>query len=169
MGAKLAGRIEAVYCDDLSTIPLSLIFQHSAELAPGCIRNRFCQMVILYHVLGSQILQADHIILPDQSGRQLLEHIVPLCCYLLMEPCHFADCLCPPVTPLCFSGELPLGFGKLLFDLAQILVVWEFCSIGGNSKGLDAHIQTDNGSGRWKMLNVLFQPTAQGYIVFTAC
>lgn len=53
-GAELAGREEAVYRDHLFPVPRRLVLQLSPELAPGGIRDRPGQFVVLDHVLRSQ-------------------------------------------------------------------------------------------------------------------
>lgn len=77
-GAELAGREEAVYGDHLFPVPRRLILQLPPELAPGGIQDRPGQLVVLDHVLRSQVLNADQIVVPDKLGRQLVEHILPL-------------------------------------------------------------------------------------------
>lgn len=63
-----------------------------------------------------------------------MEHIRPLVGDVFMEPRHLQFGLLPPLTPLCFSGELALKTGKFLLALAQVAVVFVIHTIGGNSK-----------------------------------
>ena len=70
--------------------------------------------MVFDHVLRSQIFYADDIILPHQFRGQLVDHIVALVGYMLMEPGNLKPCLFTALAPLCFSGELTLEPGQLL-------------------------------------------------------
>ena len=76
--------------------------------------------MILGHVLRGQILYTNDIVLPDNLGGQFVQHVLPLVCNMLMEPCHLKPCFLPAVAPLCFSGELPLETGQSLLGLSLI-------------------------------------------------
>lgn len=77
-----------------------------------------------------------------------MEHIFPLVCNMLVQPCHLKPSLFPAVTPLCFSGELPLETGQLFLGLGEILVVRVSHPIRCDSEGLDTQIKTYDGPGR---------------------
>ena len=99
-GTELGGREEAVYHNHLPAVPRSLVLQLPPELAPACVGNGLGQLMVLDHVGRSQILDADHVVLPDEFSGQLVQHILPLVGNVLMEPCHLASCLFPAVAAL---------------------------------------------------------------------
>ena len=67
--------------------------------------------MVLDHVLGCQVLNADQIVLAHKVSGQLVEHILSLVGDVLMQSCQLKPCFLPAVAPLCFSGELPLEPG----------------------------------------------------------
>lgn len=80
---------------------------------------------------------------------------------MFMEPGHLKPCLFPAFTPLLFSGEPTLKLGELLLALGQVLMVWVFHTIGGDSKRLNPHVKTYSRSGRGHRL-YLYIGAAQG-------
>ena len=55
--AKLTGREESINRDHHFSVPCSFILQLPPNLAPTCILNRFCQLVIFDHVGRSHIFK----------------------------------------------------------------------------------------------------------------
>lgn len=77
-----------------------------------------------------------------------MKHIFSLVCNMFVQSSHLKPSLFPALTPLCFSGELPLETSQLLLGLSEILVVRILYTIGGDSEGFGTQIKTYDGSGR---------------------
>ena len=75
VAASLAGGIPAVDADQRAPVPLRLVSQLPQELRPAGISNRLGQMSVLLHVADSQHLDGDHLVLVDQTGRELVQEV----------------------------------------------------------------------------------------------
>ena len=84
--------------------------------------------MVLDHVLGCQVLNADQIVLAHKVSGQLVEHILSLVGDVLMQSCQLKPCFLPAVAPLCFSGELPLEAGQL-FEIAAVVTAKDLIPI----------------------------------------
>ena len=87
----LAGREETIDKDDLLTIPLSLVFQHTYEFTPGYFVYRIGKFMIPDHILYRKIFKADYVILPDKRGRQFLLIISSLICASILGRLNARD------------------------------------------------------------------------------
>ena len=76
--AGLAGREEAVYRDQLPSVPLCLVGELPAELAPGGVHNGLGQLMIFNHIAGRQVLNTNDIILANDIRGQLMQYIPTL-------------------------------------------------------------------------------------------
>ena len=164
---KLAGWEEAVYRDHLLPIPRRLVLQLPPELTPRCVCDGLGQSVVSDHVFRGQILNADHVVLADDFRGHLVEHILPLVGDVLMQPCHLKPSLFPAVALLCFSGELPLEAPQFLLASCKVFVVGIFHPVGGNSKGLDTHVEANSDPSRGQRLH-LHVGAAQGNEILAA-
>lgn len=104
MAIGLAGSKEPVHGYQLTPIPFSLEGELSAELTPCGVRDGFCQLMVFYHIAGRKVLNADYIILAHDLRGQLVLHIPPLVCDVLMESGDLNASLIPVGVTLCFSG-----------------------------------------------------------------
>src|SRR5262245_31704068 len=69
--------VPAVDRDHGPPIPARLVLQLAQQFPPAHIRNGFGQAVILQHALDGQRLDTDHLVLADESGRELVLEITP--------------------------------------------------------------------------------------------
>ena len=76
--AHLRGREESVDLDEVPSIPLALVFELPQQLAPRAISDCSGELVILHHVLHLQRLDCYHLVFANQTGRQLVDMILPL-------------------------------------------------------------------------------------------
>jgi hypothetical protein len=58
------------------TVPLTLVTQLANQLTPRCITNCLSQLVVLQHILHSQILDGNRLVFAYQSSGQLVKKIV---------------------------------------------------------------------------------------------
>src|SRR5258705_4524062 len=57
-----AGGIPPINFDEGSSVPLAFVLQLTDKGAPSHITDRFCQSVVLDHILDRQTLHADHLV-----------------------------------------------------------------------------------------------------------
>lgn len=95
IGAELAGRKRRSYDRYLSPVPCGFVLQLPPEFRPTGVGNTFSQAMILLHVLHTQVLQADHLVLANQPGGQLVQEVHPGVSHLLVEPGHLQPGLLP--------------------------------------------------------------------------
>ena len=122
--------------------------------------------MVLYHIFGRQIFNADDIILANKISGQLVQHIVTLIANTFMHPSDGDPCLLPALAPLCFSGESALEAGKFAFALAQVAVIRIFDTIRGNGKGFETYVNADNSPCTGQRIN-FHVSTTKGDKVFT--
>ena len=101
---SLAGREEPVYRNQGATIPLGLVGELSAELAPSSVHDGLRQLMAFNHITGHQVLDTDDIILPNDICGQLMQHIPTLIGDVLIQPGNPDASLVPVGATLCFSG-----------------------------------------------------------------
>ena len=70
--ASLAGGEEAVYRDQLPAVPLGLVGELPAELAPSSVHDGLRQLMAFNHITGHQVLDTDDIILANDICGQLM-------------------------------------------------------------------------------------------------
>ena len=75
--AGLAGRVPAVGHDQLTAVPLALVRELAAELAPPAVRDRAGQPPVADHVLDGEVLDHDGIRRADQAGAGLVQKVLP--------------------------------------------------------------------------------------------
>ena len=75
-GAGLRTWIEGRHLNDICSVEYRLVFQHTKKLCSAYIGNRFCQLVILHHVLHLQILYADGLVFTHQLCRDFMQEIL---------------------------------------------------------------------------------------------
>jgi len=64
--AQLRGWILLTDNRDGPAIPPSFIFQHTAELSPCSISNRFSQVMVFEQVIYTKVLQTDSLVITNQ-------------------------------------------------------------------------------------------------------
>ena len=71
-----------------------------------------------------------------------------------MEPCHLDSRLLPVTAALCFSGQLSLESGKLLFQFTEVFWINIFSAIRGYCEGFESHIDTNDRTGLMERLKL---------------
>src|SRR6266568_6015505 len=66
-GARFRRGIPLVYFDQRAFIPCRFVLQLSEELAPSHISYGLGKCRVLHHILDRQALDADHLVLADQT------------------------------------------------------------------------------------------------------
>jgi hypothetical protein len=94
----LRGWIPLVNLDKGSPIPCGFVLQLAGEFTPSHIANTRSQGVVLDHVLDGQTLDADHLVLVNNTGREFLLIIPPSISNLGMDLSNFEPGFVPVVT-----------------------------------------------------------------------
>ena len=145
--ANLARREELPNSDDYLSVALRLRGELSEEFTPCGIPDTFCQFMIFHHILGGEAFHADDVVLPHNLSRQLLLVVSSHVGDMLLKTGDPQASLLAVLASLLLSGKLPLKASELLLTLSEVLGVFVFISIAGDSKILDTEVQTDGGSG----------------------
>ena len=69
-GASLTGWEEAVYDNQLPAVPLGLVGELPAELAPSSVHDGLGQLMVFNHIAGRQVLDTNDIILANDIRGQ---------------------------------------------------------------------------------------------------
>ena len=86
---------------------------------------------------------------------------------MLMQSSNLQTCLISVAAPFCFSRELPLQFGKFLFALCEVLMVFISNAVRWNSEVFDTHVNSDHRAGPGQSCYFCIC-AAQSYKVFAA-
>src|SRR2546423_11067327 len=152
----LRGRIPLVNLDERSPIPLSFVFELSHKLTPSYIRDGLGKLVVLYHILDVQTLDAYDLVLTYDLCRELVLIITP-----------------PISNPGVYSGYFQLSLPTVLrtfvlfrvptLRLCQFLFIrgCEFrvtvgVSIARDDHALETQVKPYLLIHSWKMLDLFF-------------
>ncbi len=102
-------------------MPGALVFQLAGHLGHGGVRDGLVQTAVLLHPTDVQVLDGDGLALAHRIRRGLVDGILALVGYPLMDERYLPLLLLPSLGPLLLAGqapllpgELPLAFGKRL-------------------------------------------------------
>ena len=85
-GTNLTAGVEGGYTHNSASIPLSLIFQHSKEVAPTSVADIMSQLVVAHHPLDIEVFDCDHLVFANESSAQFLVMVVTPVRNALMDP-----------------------------------------------------------------------------------
>ena len=95
--------IPAIDRDQAAPVPAGLVREHAQQFPPAHIGDGFGQAVILQQVFDGQRLDTDHLVLADESGRQLVLEITAAIGNAGMDASDLAVGLSPgSCSPFCF-------------------------------------------------------------------
>src|SRR6202142_4284378 len=110
------------------------------QLIPGCIRNAFCQTVILKHVLDPQIFKSHKAKAVHQFTAFLVSKVLAPIRNALMDMLYCRTALRPVRSSFFCLRKFALRFGKFLFIPAKEPWIMNVFSVGKRSKILQTHI-----------------------------
>src|SRR6266571_2379514 len=139
--ASFTGGIPLIDLDERAPIPLALVLQLSHQLGPTNITNRFCQFVILDHVLDSQTLHADHLVLVDDACRELVLVVSPSVLNASVNTGYLVTGLIPVLRAFLLPGMPTLCFCQLLFVLGKEFGVADCFTSGEDDNRFEAKIK----------------------------
>ena len=144
--ANLARREELPDSDDYLSVAFRLIGELPEEFSPSGIPDALRQFMIFHHILGGEAFHADDVVLPHDLSRELLLVVTSHVSDMLLKTGDPQASLLAVPASLLLSGKLPLKASELLLTLSEILGIFVFLSIAGDSKILDTEVQTNGGS-----------------------
>ena len=101
--------IPAIDRDQRAPIPPGLVREHAEQFSPTHIGDGFRQAVIFQHMLDCQRLDTDHLVLADESGRQLVLKITAAIGDAGMDASDLAPGFLPVLAPLLLLRVAALG------------------------------------------------------------
>src|SRR5215469_5953496 len=101
--------VPAIDRNPRAPIPAGFVFQLAQQFSPAHIGDGFGQAVILQQVLDAERLDTDHLVLADESGRQLVLKITPPVGDASMDARHLAPGFLLIPAALLFLGVPALG------------------------------------------------------------
>ncbi len=110
--------------------------------------------MILHHAFHVQVFDADHVVLFHQASSHLVKVVPSLVAQFFMGGGEFESGFLPVLAAFLFPREpflKPLNFD--FFSLGK-LVVLELFPVGGDHQILDAEVQTNHGSGFFKLIHL---------------
>jgi hypothetical protein len=155
--ATLGRRKERVNLDERSAIPGGFVFQLADEFPPANIMDGLGQAVILDHVLDTQALDANRLVLTNDASRELVLVIATAVGNACMDAGNFAPRLLPIARALVLLAQPPLGAGQLLLIPCEELGIADGLPIGGHDHRLEAQIQPNDFVGGRKRCHLLLK------------
>lgn len=114
---KLTAREETAHLDDILAIPVCFVPQLTGDFAKGGIRDGLSKVVVCQHTLDVQVLDANHIVITNQFGRDLVNVVKPLVCDALLYQSYPDALLLAAVAALWLSGQFALRTSELLLQM----------------------------------------------------
>src|SRR5207248_1971032 len=124
--------------------------QFAEKFRPRGIGNAFGQTMIVNHSVHMKVFHADHPKAIDDLSRLLMSEVISTERDTLVHTRYNLAMLVPLGGPLCQLALLTLHTGKGLLFLAEKARIGYVFSIGESRKGLQANINTDLSSNRFK-------------------
>ncbi len=137
----LRGRIPLVNLDERSPVPFSLVFELSHKLTPSHIANSLRKLVVLYHVLDLQTLDAYDLVLTYDLCRELVLIVTPSISNPGVDTSDFQLCLASVLRALFRACMSSLSFPQFLFILGKELGVSRAVSIAGDDHALETQVK----------------------------
>src|SRR5262249_12908337 len=103
-----------------------------------------------------QTLDADHLVLMNNAGRELVLIIPSAVPNLGMETGNLEPCLCSVLAALLFLGSSPLCLGQFLLIFAEVLWIAHKLTIRGDNHRLQAQVKPNLFGDNRKGLDILF-------------
>lgn len=144
VGTAFGRRVPPVDLDEGAPIPAGFVFQLAHELAPSDIADTLRQGVVLDQILDGQTLDADHLVLADDAGREFVLVIASAVGDTGMDPGHFETCPGSVLTPFLLFRQPPLRFRQLLLVIGKITRISDGLSCRKHYHACEAQIKSDH-------------------------
>src|SRR5713101_3860006 len=152
----LGGWIPLVNLDKGSTIPLCFVLQLAGKFTPTHIANTLSKGVVLDHVLDLQTLDADHLVLVNNAGRELMLIVSTPISYLGVCLSNLETSLGAVLGALFLLGMSSLSLGKLLLILAEVPWIAHMLTVTRDDHTLQAKVKPYLLGDDGKRCNILF-------------
>src|SRR2546423_14845613 len=137
----LRGRIPLVNLDERSAIPLCFVCELSHKLTPSHIRDGLRQLVVLYHILDVQTLDAYDLVLAYDLCRELVLIVTPPISNPGVYSGDFQLCLATVLRTFLLFRVPTLRLGQFLFILGRERRVTVGVSIARDDHRLQSQVK----------------------------
>src|SRR5438128_3037076 len=103
--AAFGRREERINFEKPSAVPGRFVFELADELTPTNVMDRLGQAVVLDHVLDSQALDANRLVLAKNAGRELLLVVATAISNSCVDACDLPPGLLTIARPLFLLGK----------------------------------------------------------------
>lgn len=156
----LLGGMARINQHDHPTSILSFVRGVYDQLMPGCIRDAFCQTMILKHVFTIQPFKGYHAETIYPFTAQFMREIPALIGNTLMDMLNRLASLRSLRGSLLRLREFTLGFGQCLLLPAKEAWIFNLHAIGQGSKSFKPHINPHSPFIEWQRLSCHFTSKA---------
>jgi len=112
--------IPLVNLDKRAPVPRRFVLEQAHERSPADIMNRFCQRRVLGHYFHAQTLDADRLVLTDQSSRELMQEVLTTISNSDIDACNLPARLVAILRAAYLSSKTPLRPRQLLLFLLEV-------------------------------------------------
>lgn len=137
---------------DLTASICSFACEMCSEQPPACIENALGQMVILNHVLDTEIFNSYVVVASKQSMTQLVEKIPALIGNAFMLPLQHGDSLAPIRPAFLASGHTALGDAQPFLGSTVPGRMFHMLTITGGDERGEPDIDANIDASRWHRL-----------------
>src|SRR5579864_3735576 len=141
--AGLGRGVPAVDHDQAAPVPLALVLQLAAELAPAAVRNYAGQVPVADHPGHVQVLDHDHVALADQAGAGAVQEVRPGVADLAVRAGDLEFRLLPVGRPWLAAGQAPLVAGEPAGLALQVPRVGDRVPVAGGGEMYHAEVDAD--------------------------
>ena len=138
--------------DQVPAVPLALVGELAAELAPPAVTDRAGQPPVADHAGNVQVLDHDDVILADQAGAGPMQVILPRVADLAVGTGHLRRGLGSVRGAFPAAGQAPLVAGQVPGLARQVPRVGDLLPVRGDSQVRHAQVDADRMPGRRQRL-----------------
>jgi|GEM_PF-2267885 len=153
--AGLGRGVPAVDDDQAAAVPLALVLQLSAELAPPAVRDRAGQGPVTDHVPDRKVLDHDHVVLAYQAGASAVQEISPSIADLAVTASDFGLRLGPVSRPVPATGHASLVSRQPAGLALQVPGIGDSLAVRGHGEVPYAEVDADSMPGWWERFGVV--------------
>jgi len=152
-GTGLTGGKPPIDRDQCAPVPGGLVFEHRSQRQPRGIRDTPGQTVVLQHVPDGQILDDNHLVLADESSRQLVQGIPTPISDSGVHPGELTGCFCPVQRAHNLSRQDALSADEASPFPLFVLRASHFLAGRQRRQFGDAQVDANRGDGCRKLLD----------------
>lgn len=150
-GAHLGRGFEATALQELRTIPLALVFEHSYKGMPAAIIDRSCEFMVSKYPRNTKALNRDDLVLVNDSPGELVLEVFALCADALLNAGYLTALALVPIGADFLAGEPSLLASEFLVGFVKVFRISDLFTIRESAEVLNTDIDSNAAFWLWML------------------